>query len=122
MSNKTPRTSIANADFWIQEGDLHAVNTEDGVGHYPLSWVGFTLEDGRSFIYPSHFLASMVDAGDYDVLVSSKSKCDELISEVKKLGSVDLGKWNEYKPEARNLEAEWAADYQQEMMEQGRYR
>lgn len=125
MANQE-RTSIANAEFWIHEGDLREVNTEDGIGHYPLSWVGVTLEDGKNYIYPSHFLAGFetfeVEEGEYDsCLVTSLGKCLDFIEKIKETGSINLAKWDEYQPVERDLEAEWKADYQEEQMNQGRH-
>ncbi|MEH0791103.1 hypothetical protein KW882_02220 [Vibrio parahaemolyticus] len=118
--------SIAKAEFWVYEGNLCEVNTEDGIGHYPLSWVGVTLEDGKDYIYPSHFLAGFetfeVDEGEYDsCLVTSRGKCDDFIEKIKEAGTINLNEWEVYQPVERDLEAEWKADFQEEQMNQGRY-
>ncbi|CAH6981879.1 hypothetical protein VCHA53O466_140059 [Vibrio chagasii] len=116
----TNRISIegSNIQFSIVEGDLHAVNTEDGVGYYPISWVTFIYQEA-AYVYPTHFLAKMTYIEEIDdvMLVDSRSQCQDLIDQVKNKGSINLDKWTKVVPEEVDndtLEQRWAQDYIEE--------
>ncbi|MGR5448540.1 hypothetical protein ACP3V3_01905 [Vibrio sp. PNB22_3_1] len=91
----TRTINTQDVEFWIHEGDLHPVNTEDGVGHFPISWVGITTPDGQ-FIHNHHCLAKFIDEPDYDepVFVSSQYLCEALIETLKSKANIDLDDWS----------------------------
>lgn len=114
-----------DVQFNIQEGNLFEVNTEDGVGHYPLSFVVVTVpkegQESVSYLYPCGFLASMENFEDEYLLVDSRSKCNDFIDKVKAVGSINPEKWEIYQPEPRDLEAKWRQDFEEEQLERRHY-
>lgn len=105
-----------NVEFFIEEGDLHEVSTEDGIGYYPISWVGIVVNQ-QAYLHPKSFLAGFEYFEDDYMLVDSRSKCNCFIEEIKKHGSVDLSKWQKYEPVERDLEKEWHEDWKEEQLQ-----
>lgn len=107
-------------EFFIQEGDICPVNTEDGIGYYPEAWVGLII-DNVAYINEHRFLAKMKtfehDDDYHDILVSTQSFCEDFIEKIKKHGSVNLSQWSLYKPVKRDLESEWRNDWEIEQKE-----
>ncbi len=86
-----------NISFRIYEGDLHQVNTEDGIGLYPISWVIAEIGED-AYIYPPHFLAKFIEVNapeneDTTRFVSSQYLCEEFIKTIEEFGSINLDKW-----------------------------
>ena len=113
------RLSIAdnNINFCIIEGDLVNVATEDGLGEYPISWVGLTYK-GETYYHNIHFLAKFVDKGDADIFYTSKELCEDFIEKIKKYGSVKLDLWTKLEENTYNLEEELQREYEIEQHEQ----
>ncbi len=108
-----------NVEFFIEEGHLCEVNTEDGIGYYPESWVGIII-DNIAYINEHRFLAKYIETGSEDgdlILMDTKQLCTSFISKIKERGCIDLSNWVKYNPEPYNLEQEWLVDWEMERLE-----
>jgi len=106
-----------NITFKINEGDLFEVANEDGIGHYPISWVAAEY-NGKYYIYPIHFLAKFVSHDEHgDHFVNSRELCNHFISDIKEYGSINLDKWELFVPQKFNLEAELHNEFELEQAE-----
>lgn len=112
-----------NISFRIYEGDIHEVNTEDGIGYYPISWVIAEVGD-KDYMFPTHFLAKFVEIDDPECddgyyFATSKSLCEDFIQSVKEVGSINLDKWELCVEQEYDLEQEWKNDFQREQEDRG---
>lgn len=88
-----------NLDFFIIEGDIFEVATNDGIGYYPLSFVAFSFNN-ETYYHPNHFLAKTTDHYDEEtgdtvtILSTSKDLCNKFIEKIKSLNTIDLNRWN----------------------------
>lgn len=107
-----------NVEFHVKEGDIHEVNTEDGIGYYPIAWI-VAVVDGVPYITKNHLLAKMVSVEDDYILYSTDALCKSLIETIRERGVINLEHWDKYEPVERDLEAEWHQDWIEEQRQRG---
>lgn len=93
MTNQ--RIPTDNIDFVILQSDLREVQTPDGIGFYPISYVGFYDETGRLRRNNQEFLAKEVyidELGEH-LFFSSQALCEKFIAKIRANGSIDPAKW-----------------------------